>query len=149
MAVSGGPRAQWKSADGLAGQRSVLDLSGWSLVHTDLLRGYMEANRHVCRPRCVWAPYARQGQGGGRRRGWATHTLTTCLPLFAGSRVRGVNRRVKKVNSSWALLRETSKLIAAPTFCWRMLYLVLCWRRAERCPWCWVSGFVLREFTMN
>lgn len=44
-----------------------------------------------------------QGQARGRegrRRGWAARTLTTCLPLFAGSRVWGVEVRVKEVNSS-------------------------------------------------
>lgn len=38
---------------------------------------------------------------------------------------------------------------AARTVCRRRLCLVTCWRRAQCCPPCRASGFVLREFTVN
>lgn len=40
----------------------ILDLPGWILVHTDLLRDYMMLNWLVCRPRCALT----QGPATGR-----------------------------------------------------------------------------------
>lgn len=45
-------------------------------------------------------PLTQGHSGAGSRKGWATPALPTCLPLFAGSRVGGVEWKVKKVNSS-------------------------------------------------
>lgn len=90
-------------------------------------------NRHVGRARC--GKSLMQGWGGSRS-GRATHACPLRLPLSAGSLRLGRGGKEKLADCS-------------ATFCWRMLYLVMCWRRAQRRPWCWASGFVLREFTVN
>lgn len=81
------------------------------------------------------SPLRKAGPGGWEvKRLGNSRTGNTLTFACEEAGLGGVEGRVKKVNGSRALLREKSKLIAAPTFCWRMLYLVLCWRRAERCP---------------
>lgn len=64
----------------------------------------------------------------GRKTVWVTHTLTTHLPLFSRKRLWGVKRRTKKRSEQQLSCAEGEgvKPTAAPTFCRRVLHLLLC-----------------------
>lgn len=70
------------------------------------------------------------------RAGWAAEeqcVLLLCsLTFSSGNRVRGVERKVKKVKQLLSSAVERKELCAHVSA--HSLYLVLCWRRADCCP---------------
>lgn len=53
-------------------------------------------------------PLCKAGPRGGRRQGWATHRHCLCLPLFAGTRVWGMEGKGLK-GEQWLSSAEGEK----------------------------------------